>query len=295
MKEHLSPKQVAQAIGVSESSLKRWCDQGRIETVRTAGGHRRLPLSAVMAFLRETRQPLVRPEVLGLPTNTGRGTLVLDRARENLFEALVVGDEEMARQIVVDLYLAEQRISTIGDQVLAPAFRKVGEKWGCGDVEVYQERRGCEIAQRLLGELRVIMPPPKSDAPVAVGGTPEGDFYRLPTAAVELVLRECGWRATNLGSSLPCSTLSAAIERTQPRLFWLSVSYVRNEDELVETTAVLFDECRKRHAAMAVGGFALSESLRGRLHFSAHCDQLRHLESFVSTVASDGDGRAREG
>ena len=38
MNELVSPKQVAHAMGVSESSLKRWCDQGLIPTVRTAAG-----------------------------------------------------------------------------------------------------------------------------------------------------------------------------------------------------------------------------------------------------------------
>ena len=47
----LSPKQVARALGVSESSLKRWCDKGLIPTERTAGGHRRLPLAGVLDFL----------------------------------------------------------------------------------------------------------------------------------------------------------------------------------------------------------------------------------------------------
>ena len=40
----LSPRQLAVAIGVSESSLKRWADDGRLAVERTAGGHRRIPL-----------------------------------------------------------------------------------------------------------------------------------------------------------------------------------------------------------------------------------------------------------
>jgi excisionase family DNA binding protein len=65
MKELITPKQVARAIGVSESSLKRWCDRGLIPTVRTAGGHRRLPISGVLSYLRETGHEMVRPELLG--------------------------------------------------------------------------------------------------------------------------------------------------------------------------------------------------------------------------------------
>ena len=63
----VSPKQVARAIGVSESSLKRWCDQGLIKTVRTAGGHRKMDIAEVLRYVREQDHKLVSPEILGLP------------------------------------------------------------------------------------------------------------------------------------------------------------------------------------------------------------------------------------
>ena len=60
----VSPKQVARVIGVSESSLKRWCDQGLIRMVRTAGGHRKMQISEVIRFVREHNHKLVNPELL---------------------------------------------------------------------------------------------------------------------------------------------------------------------------------------------------------------------------------------
>jgi hypothetical protein len=38
MQQLLSPRQFAEAIGVSESSVRRWADTGRIKMTRTAGG-----------------------------------------------------------------------------------------------------------------------------------------------------------------------------------------------------------------------------------------------------------------
>ena len=72
MHEPLSPKQVARAIQVSESSIKRWCDKGVIPTKYTAGGHRRIPLGGLMDFLRSTKHTIAQPEILGLPATTGR-------------------------------------------------------------------------------------------------------------------------------------------------------------------------------------------------------------------------------
>jgi hypothetical protein len=75
MKNLATPKQVTRAIQVSESSVKRWCDKGVIPTHYTAGGHRRVPLSGLLDFLRSTKQQLVRPEVLGLPATTRQTNL----------------------------------------------------------------------------------------------------------------------------------------------------------------------------------------------------------------------------
>jgi excisionase family DNA binding protein len=279
----LSPKQVARAIGVSESSLKRWCDRGTIATVKTAGGHRRIPLADILAFLRETGHPIVQPEVLGLPASIGAGERTWRRSQERLVEALVAGDELLARQIVFDLYLARHPISEIGDQLLNPALREIGRRWECGDAEVYQERRACEICNRVLLEFRSLLPEPSATAPLAIGGAPAGDQYRLPTLLVELALRERGWRAVSLGSNLPFDTLVAAVERYQPRLFWLSVSFVADESTFCQEYAKFYEALTSR-PAVVTGGRALHESLRQQLTYAAHCDNLRHPIAFVDSL-----------
>ncbi|HOW18813.1 MAG TPA: helix-turn-helix domain-containing protein, partial [Phycisphaerae bacterium] len=122
MRDLLTPRQVARSIGVSEASLKRWCDKGAIPSIRTAGGHRRLPISGVVQFLRRTGYPVVQPEVLGLPSTTGRGKETIERARLQMRLALETGDEQQVARLVFDLYLAGHSACDVCDQVIAPAF-----------------------------------------------------------------------------------------------------------------------------------------------------------------------------
>jgi excisionase family DNA binding protein len=285
MKDLITPKQVARAIGVSESSLKRWCDRGLIPSVRTAGGHRRLPISGVLKYLRETQHPLVRPELLGLPPTSGQGKLVVERAADLFQGALLSGDEQQARQVIFDLYLAGQPLSSICDQVIATAFHNIGDAWHCGDVHVYQERRGCEVCSHVLHELRAVLAPAELDAPLAIGATPEGDVYRIPGLMIEMVLRDNGWRAESLGSGLPFDSLAAAIEAQQPQLFWLSVSHVADEAAFLAGYQQL-QLSAPDTTAMVVGGRALTDSLRQQMRYSAFGDTLQHLENFVRTLRS---------
>lgn len=284
MKKLLSPRQVAQAIGVSESSVKRWADRGRIETVRTAGGHRRFSVAAVVRFLRSERLPMVRPELLGLPSNTGQGAAVLPRAAGRVFDALVAGDEALCRQVVFDLYLAGQALVEIFDVAVAPAFHRIGEQWECGSLDVYVERRACEIALRVIHEVRGILPEPTPGAPTAIGGTAESDPYQLPTTMIEAILRDAGWNAASLGSSLPFATLIDAIRQIRPALFWLSVSHVPDPEAFLRQYATLHEAALRQGTAVAVGGAALSGHLRRRMQYAAHGDNLQHLVSFVAVL-----------
>ncbi|MCA9079038.1 MAG: B12-binding domain-containing protein [Planctomycetaceae bacterium] len=285
MKDLVSPKQVAQAIGVSESSLKRWCDQGLIPAIKTAGGHRRLAVNGVLAYLRRTGHPIVDPEILGLPpATTGGADRKLAGERERFLEALIGGDEALCVQIVLNLYLADHAMSRICDEVLASAFAEIGNRWGCGDLAVYQERRSCELCHRVMHEVRRALPELPSEAPIAVGGTLDGDPYTLASSMVELVLRDLGWRAASLGNMLPFSTLRAALCDTCPRLFWLSISSIRDLDSFYEQFADLWELTQDNGVALAVGGKALTEDVRRQIHYSAFCDTFEHLASFARTL-----------
>lgn len=292
MNEFVTPKQVSRAIQASESSVKRWCDKGVIPSQKTAGGHRRIPLAGLLVFLRESNQPLVSPEVIGLPATTGQTHRVIDRAAQQLTEALIRGDGEQCRSITFDLFLAEHSISTICDHAFVPAFEEIGNRWECSEAEVYQERLGCSIALRVLHELRSLIPAPPADAPVAIGGAIEGDQYSLPITMVEIVLRDANWNAISLGSNLPFKTMGEAIKAHRPQMFWLSSSHIADEARFLREYAEFYEEFGL-DVAIVVGGRALVEPLRQQMKYAAFCDNMQHLESFAQTLqgAAERSGR----
>lgn len=292
MKTHVSPRQLADALGVSESSVKRWSDQGLFPVERTAGGHRRLPVEGVIQFLRGSDLSLVRPELLGLPGDAGAEVGIGPEHR--LVQALAEGDEATVRAAVLRLYLEGMPAAEVCDQHLAAAFHELGERWQHGRLEVYEERRGVEICQRVLHELRQAVPAAPEGAPRAAGGTLEGDWYGLPTAMVEIALREVGWNARSLGSSHPVETLEAALREEEPRLFWLSVSWWGDADALAASVERLHRAATATGTALVLGGRALDADLRGRLRCSAFCDDLVQLQSLATALAPHAAERGHQ-
>ena len=240
-------------------------------------------MQALMQFVREGHGRLVKPELLGLPSNRTSDYL-LDDARCELGDLLVQGATTKCRELLLGLYIAGHSVAEICDEVFAPAMHHIGDEWDCGSIEVFHERRACEICVQVLHELRCQLHIDKT-APIALGCSPEGDTYTLPTRIVELTLRQRGWRATSLGSSVPLGSVQKAVHEIKPRMLWLSVSHLDNEDKFIEAYTSLYESIRSR-CAVVVGGRALTEPIRRRIRFSSFGDNLRHLESFANSLLS---------
>ncbi|TWU40377.1 B12 binding domain protein [Novipirellula aureliae] len=286
---HFSPKQIADALQVSESSIKRWCDRGDIPTIRTLGGHRRITIEGLQQFLRDTDRVLVNPDVLGLPSLApGRDDRIPGEQDPNQCEfrcALVAGDFEKCWKLL------ENRIETgvsrwqAAESLITDAMYGIGEAWGCNELDVYQERRACDLCIKLIVRLVEQIAAPSKGAPVAIGGAPEGDHYQLPTALVKLALREAGWKAINLGSNLPLDSFLQAAHDYKAELVWMSISAIQEPERFIaeeNRLARLLGD----HVSLFIGGQALSVSFRARLRYTVCCESLRQIVDFSTITRS---------
>lgn len=280
----ITTRQAAQALGVSEASLKRWCDQGLLPTARTPGGHRRLPLSGVVEFVRARHLELVQPGLLGLPEVNHRSPGDRTALREAMQSALETADEPEFRRLLLGSYLAGTPAVELLDDLVAPAFRAIGDRWAHVEVAIYAERRAVELCTRELHQLRMFLPTPVPEAPQAIGGTLAGDPYSLPTTMVEIALREAGWRAQSYGCGLPAATLADALQHVRPRVLWLSVSAFETEAKFLENYGTLYAAAQELDVAVLVGGQMLTAGLRERMQYSAYGDTLRHAVAFVRAL-----------
>ncbi len=288
MDQLLSTTQVARAIGASEASLKRWCDKGLLPCVKTAGGHRRVPLYAVIQFLRQRGHELCRPDVLGLPAACSARNGEPTRAVQRLLDGLIAGDEELCQRLALEVYLAGRSACDICDDVIAPAMQALGERWQHGEAEVYQERRACEIVRGMLFQLGLALPPPPVDGALAIGGTLTGDPYALPSAMIALALREAGWNAESYGAELPGESIAAAVRCRRPRVVWISVSWITHAEIFAAELEHVRAAAASVGAALLLGGRAITPDLRDGLRFATHGESLREGVAFAATLARPG-------
>ena len=259
MKSSLTPKELAQAIGVSESSLKRWVDDGVLAAARTPGGHRRIPLTEAIRFIRATHATVVRPELLGLGDVgvSPNAVVPLDELAEQLYQALYADDHVRARGLVLAAFLAGTSIASLGDGPMRRALARIGEMWEHDANGIMIEHRATDICCQTLHILRSLLPQPAPHAPGALGGAPPGDPYLLPSLMVATVLHEAGYRELNLGPETPTDTLQCAIRRYEPRLVWLSISVAVDPAHLLAKIDCLATRLAPSGSHLVLGGRGL--------------------------------------
>jgi methanogenic corrinoid protein MtbC1 len=276
----ISPRQLAEAIGVSESSLKRWADDGQVRVSRTSGGHRRITVGEAIRFIRGIRAPLLKPELLGLrdlPTE-GDSALSPESAPERLFGHLREGRAREARGLVISQYLEGQTVPEIADDCIRAAMARLGELWKHDQAGVFIEHRATDICIQAVEQLRQLVEPPTPHA-VALGGALSGDPYLIPSLLAATALAAEGWQAVNLGPDTPFEALLEAEAQHKPMLVWISVSTNRDAGEVRLAIEHLVTRLSETGVTLALGGQALPD-------FSPQAGALVHrCQSIAELVA----------
>lgn len=259
--KYLSPKQLGQAIGVSESSLKRWIDDGLIEVTRTSGGHRRVALAEAVRFVRQRGYKVNDPSVLGLSASDDETGRADDAQRTDHFhEMLEAGQDKEFVSAVTGLYLNGHTIAELVDGPIKESMRRIGELWHGNPDGIAIEHRATDILIRTLGHMHTLIKTPPADAPLALGGAPPQEMHQIGSLCISLILAEQGWREANLGARMPWEQLYRAAEREKAALVWVSITNTPSETQAPDLVK-LADSLATLPCQLVVGGRELSDDI----------------------------------
>ena len=78
------PAQVAELLGVSPDTIRRWCDEGRLKTTKTSGGHRLSDGPALARYLTAQERAYEPDSVIGQSARNRLTGIVTRVQRDNL-------------------------------------------------------------------------------------------------------------------------------------------------------------------------------------------------------------------
>ncbi len=199
----MSTGDVAEVLGVSEATVKRWADAGTLSCIRTPGGHRKFRLRDIATHLASRRSS--KSGSTPPPSES-------ERDIEEMVSALLVGDVEKVIGVIAAARLQRASIATILDSVLMPAFERVKHACATGRCEAFHLHVAVnsliEVAARQRPTLRV----PGSTRGRIVSSPLPGEGYDLLARFSSLVAVESGFDSHVLGAGLPPTSVSRAAE-----------------------------------------------------------------------------------
>ena len=230
----LSTSEAARIIGAGTTSVKRWADTGRLDCVRTAGGHRRFRRSALDRFMRSQAHE----------ENSNDET-------ERWVDVLLSGCN-------YDVPLIQARArSTSWCEVaveLDLALVELGERCHRSDVGpstllVVSERLSRALA-RITDSLFLPFQPSK-----CLLASVEGERHTLGLSFVEICLRELGWDSLWLGGMVPAKAIIEQVRLNDDvRLVGLSATSTADASSLSLIQAQVTSICRAQGIELLLGG-----------------------------------------
>ncbi len=293
---YLRTSQVAALLGLGVSTIKRLADADQLPAARTGGAHRLFEPEQVLKYAREHGLPVAELERLideeafrDLPRTAAEPNGVPEDLIDGFERSLRRGRQEDAREIAFRVFESHGGTQGLGDELIRPAMERLGSAWHSGNFDVFQEHRATRMVEHLLVDLNWRIQQANSRTarkgrPLAIGAAPEDDPYTVSGLLCEMLLREQGWDVMNLGPNLPLKSLARAVDTSNPRLIWLSVSYLENPDQFVADYRLFYETATRHNAAVMLGGQALHAELRPQLRCSAFGERLAHLADFARSI-----------
>jgi MerR family transcriptional regulator, light-induced transcriptional regulator len=200
----VSAGEAARRLGVAPATIQRWADRGMLQVERTAGGHRRIPVTELRRLIAASHGP------------------ASCAALSFWLEALLSGDAGKVKAALIAGRETAASWAETADAVAA-ALTELGRRWEAGTCTIFEEHTASEALRRAAascaGEMRV-----RADAPCAVLLTCEGERHTLGLSLAELVFAEAGWRTVFVGEGPPAAELAALAARLKPDLIVCAAS-----------------------------------------------------------------------
>ncbi len=266
MKETLTTTSAAKLAGVGVSSIKRWADEGKLRTVKTPGGHRRLVLSDIMAFIQDPEGHSLQP----LDENLGYewGDAILNLEFHGLQSRLLE-----ARGRNGSWYKTMDELSA--------GVRETGKRWVNKSITIGEEHAATERLSRVLDSIYESMPV-ASNAPKCLLSSAEGDLHTLGLSMLQVVLRELGWRCLWLGANTPVAEVCRMLETQSVQMVALSASKAStNAEDLARQIQTISASCQKTETRLLVGG---SGAWPENIPFGFRIHDFSAVASTLSTV-----------
>jgi len=289
----LSTVDVARLFNVTETTVKRWADEGTLKCQKTPGGHRKFPVRNVIEFA-ETNN-FEPTGALTMPDHDGLGSAIQVAILRRDFPELVRAFIEKALSPdPSDLhtffsFLYEHRIQLweIYDLVLRPGMAEIGERWVKGEIGISQEHRASYETLDALARLQAeILIKPQTHESVLFACLGD-ELHEIGLRCASYLFEAEGWSTHYIGARTPSPDIVTALGELKPSVVALSITHASDPGLLRRDITDIAHAARSRNIQLILGGGGISAELLD----TKMCDGLmrssRAIHSYIDQYMKD--------
>jgi excisionase family DNA binding protein len=256
----LSTQEVATLMNVTETTIRRWADQGQPACIRTPGGHRKFLLNDVIRFAEANGYPtrgLADPPLAGDQMERLQLAVLTqdhDKVAVVLLEEALQGDREGMSLLLGYLYKNRVPFPIVVDEIVRPAFTRLGDLWAEGELEVNQEHR----ASHALTEALIRFAPQMRRKPLnglsAVCACPEGELHEIGLQSLAYALESEGWSVHYIGSNALLERCAEFVRAGYPAVVCVSMTVTHRKRSVVAELRELSELVHRHQVKLLLGG-----------------------------------------
>lgn len=259
----ISSLDVARILGVNVATVKRWTDSGKLDCMKTAGGHRKFHLRHLAAFARNHEKYSQKLSLLPLDTNENRelSSEILrsdyTKLSPRILHSALACDQSTLSILLNGLYMVHQDLVGIYQDLLTPVLQKIGELWMHGEITVTQEHLASQTLRDGIIKLQdVVIQPELSEGKVFVLTLSE-ELHDIPAKMIQHIMEARGYQVLYSGQKTPAGDTDSVFSTFKPDRVYLSVVYTENKLNAQAEVLKLLALCEKHEVVLYAGGTGL--------------------------------------
>jgi len=262
---YFTSEEVSNILGVHVSSVKRWTNQGKLECIRTAGGHRKFLFSHIADFLSRNEDkvqqahlfPIHSEKDLEISYNILKGNF--SELQEYILNQALHQNRETVMRVLNGLYLAQYPLHEIYDRLITPVMHRLGDLWEKEALTVFEEHFASQTIRDAIVRLQGTLKFPGEKNGTAVCLTFSTELHDIAIKMVDHILEERGFRVLFSGQLSPLFSIDRIFQQQEFDRVYLSCTYVGDRNLMQFELSHLIDLCGKYERRLFVGGQGLEQ------------------------------------
>lgn len=255
--------EAAKILGVNVSTIKRWTEEGKLECIKTAGGHRKFLMAHLGDYVKKYSHDAVKVHLFPLEDESdlevsyhivkGDFDILIDHVIRRALESKL----DKVQQVLNGLYLADYPLYEIYDRLITPALHRFGEMWVGGGLSIIEEHFGSQTLRDSIIRLQGIIKIPAEKTGRAICLNLSGELHDIALRMAANILELKGYQVYFSGQYTSVTNVEQGFERFKPQRLYISSTWIENVPQTREEMNRILEVCEQHGVDVFLGGQAV--------------------------------------